>query len=397
MKYIFKFIAIFIMIFPIVTHADKVKLSGYVAMESRVFTSDAQFDNQFNGVQSSLILQPEFSSQTVNGMDKFSFVPFARLDNRDDNRSHTDLREAYWLHNEEQWNLLVGVNRVFWGVAESNHLVDIINQTDLVDSVNGEEKLGQPLVNITTEQEWGRISFFIMPYFRERTYPSEEGRLRSDPVVAQEVLYESRDEQHHMDLALRYSHYIGEWDFGVYYFKGTGREPRFASNGNQLIAQYDQIEQIGTDVQFTNGAWLWKFEGINRLQNNKRFNALVSGFEYTLYQITNSAADLGLLLEYMHDSRDKNSAKAPPVDADDDIFLAARLALNDTQDSEMLIGVVIDRNDHSKVVSIEIKRRLNSHWKLELESRWFKNSKENTLLSQLKKDSFIALRIARYF
>jgi len=383
--------------FPIMTHADKGNLSGYVAMELRLFTSDAQFNNQFNGVQSSLILQPEFSSQSVNGMDKFSFVPFARLDDRDDNRSHADLREAYWLHNEEQWNLLVGINRVFWGVAESNHLVDIINQTDQVDSVNGEEKLGQPMVNITTEQEWGRISFFIMPYFRDRTYPSEEGRLRSDPVVAQEVLYESRNEKRHVDLALRYSHYIGEWDFGVYYFKGTGREPRFASNDTQLIAQYDQIEQIGTDIQLTNGAWLWKFEGISRLQNNNRFNAFVGGFEYTLYQITNSAADLGLLLEYMHDSRDKNSAKAPPVVTDDDIFLGARLALNDSQDSEMLMGVVIDRNDHSKVVTVEVKRRLNSHWKLELESRWFKNFKENTLLSQLKKDSFIGLRIARYF
>jgi len=397
MKYIFKFIAIFVIAFPTVTHADKEKLSGYAAIESRVFTSDAQFSNQFNGVQSSLILQPEFSSQTVNGMEKFSFIPFARLDNRDTNRSHADLREAYWLHSDEQWELLVGVNRVFWGVAESNHLVDIINQTDQVDSVNGEEKLGQPMVNITTEQEWGRLSFFIMPLFRERTYPSEEGRLRSDAIVAKEVVYESRDEQRHVDLTLRYSHYIGEWDFGVYYFKGTGREPRFTSNGNQLTAQYDQIEQIGTDVQFTNGAWLWKFEGINRLQNNYRFNAVVGGFEYTLYQIANSAADLGLLLEYMHDSRDKNSAKAPPVEANDDFFLGARLALNDTSDSEMLMGVIIDRNDHSTVISLEAKRRLNSHWKLELESRWFNNTKENTLLSQLKEDSFIALRVARYF
>lgn len=383
--------------FPTLTYADKEKLSGYVALDLRVFTSDAQFNNQFNGGQSSLILQPEFSSQTVNGTEKFSFIPFARLDNRDDNRSHADLREAYWLRSEEQWNLLVGVNRVFWGVAESNHLVDIINQTDQVDSVNGEEKLGQPMVNITTEQEWGRLSFFVMPLFRERTYPSEEGRLRSDPVVAQEVQYESRDEQRHVDLALRYSHYIGDWDFGVYYFKGTGREPRFTSNNNRLIAQYDQIKQVGIDIQFTSGVWLWKFEGINRLQNNNYFNAMVGGFEYTLYQITNSAADLGLLLEYMHDSRNKISAKAPPVETDDDVFLAARLAMNDTQDSEMLLGVVIDRNDHSKVVSLEIKRRLDNNWKLELESRWFKDTKENTSLSQLKKDSFVALRLARYF
>jgi len=398
MNSLIKIFAIYFVIFSPVTQADKEKLSGFIASELRGFTSDAQFNSQFNGVQLSLIIQPEFSSQTVNGIEQFSFIPFSRLDSRDDNRTHADLREAYWLHFEEQWTLLVGINRVFWGVTESNHLVDIINQIDLVEGIDGEEKLGQPMINIATQQDWGGVSFFVMPWFRERTFPSDKGRLRSEPAVAQDTVYESSDKEHHIDLTLRYSHYIGEWDFGVYYFKGTGREPRFLQNNSssQFVAQYDQIDQVGVDIQFTNDAWLWKFESIVRSQNNNRFSAMVGGFEYTVYQLADSTADLGFLLEYLYDSRNKDSTKAPPVMFDDDIFFAARLAMNDTQDSEILVGVLFDRNDHSTIFSFEAKRRLDNHWTLEMESRWF-STKGNTSLSQLKKDSYVTLRLSRYF
>ena len=74
---------------------------------------------------------------------------------------------------------MVGINSVFWRVVESNHLVDILNQTDLIEDIDGEEKLGQPMISLSTQQDWGGLSLFVLPWFRERTFPSEEGRLRS--------------------------------------------------------------------------------------------------------------------------------------------------------------------------------------------------------------------------
>ena len=44
--------------------------------------------------------------------------------------------------------LLVGAAKVFWGTAESRHLVDIINQTDAVEDIDEEDKLGQPMVKV---------------------------------------------------------------------------------------------------------------------------------------------------------------------------------------------------------------------------------------------------------
>lgn len=400
MNILIYFFTVLVTFFTFATsQASEVKVSGFIAGELRSFVSDPQFPEQLRGLQSSLIVQPEVHSQTENGKEQYNFIPFLRLDSSDDSRTHADLREFYWLHNDEKWTVLIGVNRVFWGVVESNHLVDVINQTDLVEDINGKEKLGQPMINLATQQDWGNISFYIMPWFRERTFPSEDGRLRSQIVVARDATYEATSEQRHVDWALRYSHYIGDWDFGAYFFKGTGREPRFILNGNgtQLVAQYDQIDQLGTDIQFTNNAWLWKFEGIARSQNGKNFAAMVGGFEYTFYQIANSQVDLGFLLEYMHDSREQDPTKAPPTELNDDVFMAIRLAMNDTQGSELLAGVIIDRDNSSNILSIEAKRRLNNHWNLELESRWFLKIKQNTSLSPLKKDSFVTLRLSRYF
>ena len=67
---------------------------------------------------------------------------------------------------------------MFWGVTELRHLVDIINQTDLVENLDGEQKLGQPMVQLTLLKDWGTLDFFAMPYFRERTFTGPDGRPR---------------------------------------------------------------------------------------------------------------------------------------------------------------------------------------------------------------------------
>jgi len=386
-------------VLPLLAEAYDTRLSGFVGAELRGFVEDARFDSQFNGLQPSLIVQPEFALLPENSDNQFNFIPFVRLDSRDSRRTHFDVREAYWLHVSDEWELLAGVNRVFWGVAESRHLVDIINQTDLVEDLDGEDKLGQPMINLSTQQDWGAVSLFVMPWFRERTFPGKNGRLRFPLVTDGDPDYQSSDKQHRLDVALRYSHYIGEWDFGVSYFNGTGREPRFLLNSNatRLVPFYDLIKQVGTDIQFTHEGWLWKFEGLWRAQHGDHFLATVGGFEYTLYQLAGSATDLGLLLEYSWDGRSSNPADAPPILFDDDIFVGTRLTLNDVQDSELLAGFVVDRDTRASQLTVEAERRLSDHWNMELESRWFINSGNNNVVSAFRDDSYVTLRLSRYF
>ncbi len=207
--------------------------------------------------------------------------------------------------------------------------------------------------------------------------------------------YESSAGKKHVDIAARYSHFIGDWDIGISYFHGTGREPTLIANEDEtaLIPYYSNINQGGVDLQYTKGAWLWKFEGITRSGQGKTFAALVGGFEYTLYQVFRSA-DIGLLFEYLFDGRDED---APATVFDDDLFVGTRLALNDTQDTQALVGAILDRNHGSTALSVELERRIGEKWKIEIESRHFLNTSRHDLLDTFASDDFTSVRFSWFF
>jgi hypothetical protein len=370
--------------------------SGFVGFESRNFIDDAQFDGQLDGRQYSLIFSPELRYRTDGRRNYFAVVPFARVDSEDDERTHWDVREAYWRRVGKGWEVLAGLNRVFWGVTESHHLVDVINQTDFVEDLDGEQKLGQPMVAFALQRSWGRLEAFALPGFRERTFPGEAGRLRPSLVVdTGAALFESGAGNRRLDYALRYSHYFGDWDFGAYFFHGTGREPRLLihPDGDRLIPFYDVTRQVGVDVQYTRNAWLWKLETMGREGQASTFGALVGGFEYTFYQAV-GAADIGVLAEYLYDGRDPD---APLTTFDDDIFVGSRVALNNAQDTAVLFGVIVDANDGSIAGTLEAERRIGNHLFLELDARFFGNVADNNPLRFFKQDSYLGLRLSYNF
>ena len=129
------------------------------------------------------------SLEKHEGDQRASIIPYLRWDRTDDERSLADLQEAYWAFEGDDYEVLVGANTVFWGVTESVHLVDIINQTDAVADIDGEDKLGQPMVNVEMQRDWGLLSLYVMPYFRERTFAGVDGRFRPPlPVDADNAL-----------------------------------------------------------------------------------------------------------------------------------------------------------------------------------------------------------------
>ena len=339
----------------------------------------------------------EFRWRNEEGDQRASLIPYLRWDATDSERSLTDFREAYLAFKGNDFEVLVGANTVFWGVTESVHLVDIVNQTDFAGDIDGEDKLGQPMVSLALQRDWGEISAFVMPYFRERTFAGVDGRFRPPlPVDTGNPLYESSNEERHVDLALRYSHYFGDVDIGLHAFSGTSREPRFipSSDGQSLLPVYDQIDQIGVDLQYTKDAWLWKLEAIARDGNSHTFAAAVGGFEYTLYQVKESSADVGLLLEYQYDGRNDLE---PVTIADNDIFVGTRLALNDVQNTAVLAGLSYDVDTGETFINVEAERRFGEDWFAELRVRAFSGAKPGDSTFWLQKDDYVQLNFSRHF
>jgi hypothetical protein len=371
------------------------ELSGSIGLSGRYYFDDAVYENQYN-TSSSLAMQAEFRNKWNGNANVFTFTPFYRVDQRDEERTHGDIRQLDIITAHDNWEFQFGISKVFWGVAESVHLVDIINQTDAVESLDGEEKLGQPLAKMSYFFDSGTLQFFIMPYFRERTFPGVDGRLRTlFPVDTQDVAYESGDEQRHVDYALRYQRVFDAFDVGLSYFDGTSREPTLIPDYNELVLRqyYPLIKQYGLDLQYTGNDWLWKLEVIRREQKSKNYSAAVGGFEYTKPRFLGTKTDLGLIAEYLYDSRGE-TFEAP---YQKDLFLGARVALNDLNTTEFLLGGYFDMDNGSKLFSMEGSSRVSNHMVINVEAQIFVDIDRRDSLYDLEKDSFVEIELVRYF
>ncbi len=388
---------IFILLFFNYSNSVAFEYSGYLGIESLGFLNKPLNENQHNNYLSA-IAEVEFYHEWDKGRQSIAFVPFYRYSQYDKQRTHFDIRELTWLKVAENWELRVGFRKVFWGVSEGQHLVDIINQSDLVENTDTEDKLGQPMINLAIIQSWGTVDLFFLTGFRERTFAGKEGRLRSFPEISVgEARYEKGGIEKHLGFAIRWSHSLGDWDLGWSYFYGTSREPSLIIDSSlselKLIPYYEMIHQIGLDIQVTKGSWLWKMESIIRSGQGKTFFAETIGFEYSFYNLFESGLDIGLVGEYMYDSRGDNA----PTTTEDDFLAAMRFSLNDIQSTEILAGVIFDRRSNEKFYNIEASRRLGDDFKIEIEARFFRGASADDISYFLRKDNHIRAELSYHF
>ena len=380
-----------------VSTASAFEITGSAGAELRYYLQDALYTEQ-ERTYGSLFLSPEIYSEFNEGQDTLIFKPFYRFDEHDKERSHGDIRELQWAHYQDNWETKIGVGKVFWGQTESIHLVDIINQTDSVESVDGEAKLGQPMLNFSYFSNYGNFSAFVMPYFRERTFQSVEGRLRP-PLAISDAIYESSSEQSNLDYALRWQSSIGDWEVGLSYFSGTTREPELitsiSQDGNVSInPYYAQINQLGIDLLKVSGAWLLKLESIYREGQSEDFTALVTGFEYTQEGILGSRYGIGYLLEYQYDERDNNFFAI----GQNDIMLGMRIMANDIAGTETLFGFIQDLDNESTYSAyIEASSRLSANWRWKLDGYFFSSNDEEDPFFFLRRDDHIQFSLEYYF
>ncbi|MGJ8680288.1 hypothetical protein [Paraglaciecola sp.] len=389
--------------------------SGNAGVEQRYFLQDSLYPEQKRS-NISAYFSPEIYSSFNEGADSFLFKGYFRVDQQDSERTHGDIREFKWTHSGNEWEVQAGIGKVFWGQAESLHLVDVINQTDAIEAVDGEDKLGQPMVSVSLFKDWGNTTLFVLPYFRERTFSGVDGRFRAPlPVDTDNPIFESDDEETNVDWAARWQRSIGDWEVGLSYFDGTSREPTFVvlpDNNGELSVRplYPQMQQTGIDVLALLGGWIVKFEGIQRnlfeqdrifiidgipvSYEQQDYFAAVAGFEYSYVGLFDSVYDINLLMEYQYDDRKELATSV----AQNDLMIGSRLVFNDIDGTEILMGFVQDL-DYSNVRSgfVEASSRLNDNWKWRLDA-WFFSSDEPTEATHLlRRDDYIQFSLEYYY
>jgi len=385
---------------------------GYVAAELLGFYEDPR-DSRQHDAYVSLAFEPEYFHEWNQRDDLFTFKPYFMLDAHDNNRSHADIRELSWIHVARDWETNIGISKVYWGVTEAAHLVDVINQTDLVINEDGEDKLGQPMAKLTLIRDFGNFDLFVLPGFRERTFPGTEGRPRFGIPISDDALYESGAQELHTDFAIRWSHTIGEFDIGIAHFSGTGRDPRFVARPaaisgttiSEITPLYEIVDQTSLDLQAVFGGWLWKLEAITRSGQGKRIRSIAGGYEYTFVGVNDSQVDIGVITEYLYDSRGDSIDPAVIFASQpfftspfqNDLVLGARVTLNDAASSELLASVIIDMEGGGQSFNVEASRRFGDSWKLSLEGRGVMNIPAGNVLSSFEDENRVRVELARYF
>lgn len=358
---------------------------GDVEYELRTFPDNSQ-PKRFN-TNSSIGAQFELYESWNSDSDTFTFVPHMRVDQHDNERTKFDIRELLWTHVQSHWEARVGVGKVFWGVTEGRHLVDIVNQTDFVDQYDGDEKLGQPMLAFSRITLFGTFDVYVLPFFRERTFSGSSGRpgLPID-VETDNAEYESSAEQWRTDVAFRWQIELDDWQLGFSHFSGTSRAPELILNIsesaiNHLLttgsfASYDKpsftplyrvIDQTGIEILNVYESFLFKLEAITSSGLGKRYQASALGGEFTQYSVFDSDIDVGWILEYFYDSRTGKDSVA----FDDDWLMGARFVFNDVDNSEILVGVIIDPSTKEKVINFESKTRFGNEILFSLDARYF--------------------------
>ena len=382
--------------------AEVPELSGELRLQGRWYPESPAFPDQRSGA-GSLVVEPTLHWETEGGTG-FTLTPFYRHDSADSRRTQADLREAYMLAygdwGENIWELRLGLDRVFWGVAELQNLVDIVNQSDIVGHPRDRPKLGQPMAYLAVSGDWGIAESFLLPYHRKRTFPGRSGRLRSAVPPDDKARYESGAGERHVDLAFRYSNAVGLLDFGLSAFAGTSREPSFlVGPGPSLVPYYEQIRQFGIDAQLTTEDWLYKVEAIRRggarnlLGREEDYHAFVLGLERTFYELFDSPADLTVFTEWHRDGRDRRATNALA----NDFFVMGLIAFNDVEGTELAAGILGDLRDDSRTLNLELKRRLSNRWSMRLEAIANLSVDRRDLAHDTRRDSYLGAELTYGF
>lgn len=264
-----------------------------------------------------------------------------RWDSVDDERSGGDIRELLWHHHGGLGHTRIGLGQVAWGVNEFFKITDIVNQKDRRD-LPYPKKLGQPMVASSFYWQDDLIELYTLYDVRDAWYPGEDGRLRYPILVDNDEAEYDRGQTGRWDFAVRYKTRWGDADLALSHFYGMSRDPYYVFNSDfndpRLIPVYEKVNQTSLEWVLPWQMLLLKGEAIVQTGGVEQYESVAVGMEYPWGPVGDTQVDLTLYSEAIWDSRDN----IPTTLFDHDVALAGRLSFNDSADSHLMLGAIVD-------------------------------------------------------
>ena len=309
-------------------------------------------------------------SQDLTDDDQLIVGLFGRGDSVDDERNYLDAREFLWLHYGENYQFRAGVGQVSWGVNELFKITDLINQKDRAE-LPLQRKMGQPMASVAFYLGDDLIELYTLYDVRPAWFPGEDGRMRYPILVDPDNEEYDRGSSGRWDFAARWKTRIGDMDVGLSHFYGVTRDPYFIFNYDfanpYLVPVYEKVNQTSLDLVYPWQDILLKLEATYQTGSLEQFESVAAGFEYTFGGVFETDLDLSWYVEAIWDSRDQIYATL----FDHDVGVAARLALNDARDSNLILGVVADYEYSEAFGYVFWTNNFGQNWTLNVTGQYF--------------------------
>jgi hypothetical protein len=325
---------------------------------------------------------------------------FGKYHPRAEDDYFADVREAWLGFDNGSTSLRVGQLMERWGVLEAENIVDIINPRDAVEDFQGDVKLGIPGALWSHSAEQGEVSFWLLPYSRGRRLAEGKDRFRNLPLPIAAPEFEQGN--WHPSAALRASWLHSDFELAASHVYGHSRMPGFdlifdpLGQATQFRPIYDLINQTNIELLWLRGHSLFKLESFYQSGAGDRFFAFGGGVEREIPRLFNSNAALTLYLEAYYDDR-KETLSVPLSAFQQDVFVGARLALNDVHSTEFQARVTYDTDYRSAFVDLRAERRINRVWAMETTIYSFLNGEDDPALSGFRDDHRIQIKLIRSF
>ncbi|AFJ01553.1 hypothetical protein Q7C_378 [Methylophaga frappieri] len=155
-----------------------------------------------------------------------------------------NLNEAYFSFDGDQFDLMIGKQRIAWGVADGRSTIDRVNAVDMREPIgNGRTSARRPSWAVFTEynQDWGIWEAVWLPRGRDRKFAefgspwempfiNQLRRQERDGQIALEI-----DDPHPHEGGIRFTHYGQGLDWGLAYFNGYTDAPIVLENKDNRI------------------------------------------------------------------------------------------------------------------------------------------------------------------
>ncbi len=269
---------------------------------------------------------------------------FLREDTADDQRDEMRFDELWLQYAGEQWDLRVGNQLVTWGSIESVSPIDIVNPRDYVEDIVEPVKMGIPAARWRWRFEEGDFSAYLFPRYEPSRYVPPSSYYSFSGGLPNRY---PEKRWHGDEFALRYFHPGDGMDIAVSYFSGYERNTSFdpAPDGLAFEGHTFRARRLGVEATKIVGDLVLKGEFVGRTSDepgNRRALLYVLGAEYTLSSIWKHS-DLTLFVEYLAASRNVHREEL----FQNDLFAAARWAINDQRTQRLQAGFFLDLDNPS--------------------------------------------------